>query len=916
MDNALSTLQMNQADIWLPWDAVEDDVHRLDVVKELFGMPLRTFDVTDDYAQRVRENTPLFIQSLLPTLKLGAYIPTNYKHALPAAEIDRKLGVELDTLAGLVETVVLRQYLAALIESSDAIRRTRSLLDSAQYAILLASADSLLLSSEESSNSNVYELKQAEVEGERIAKEFFNAANTTALAPVYSNGVSLYAHYRELIKLSLSLRDLYTDNIKTIVLNTRYGKIAIGGKGNDVYSDDFVFILDAGGDDIYALPSYSKARALQYPVRCIIDLQGNDTYRGGDFSLGSGFFGVGLLFDADGTDSYTAGNFSLGSGLFGFGVLEDFAGHDTYAGRTCTQGSGAFGVGMLIDRAGNDLYRCEMQAQGFGYTRGFGALADFLGNDSYVTISPFQDFLRYDDHFVAFTQGSGLGARPIASGGIGMLFEYQGNDTYRSDIFGQGASYWFALGGLYDEQGSDHYTAYQYAQGAGTHLCVATLHDKAGNDHYYSHGVSQGCGHDIAFGGLLDEAGDDEYVVESLSLGGGNANAISLFIDKTGDDAYIARNKGNTMGFSDFRREYGMIGIFIDGGGNDLYADTLGNNTSTTKSTYGVFADVDMFPKQAPASDLPALTPPEEKRDPLAGSIDSLFIQGAAAPQKFQYNVLPARKKIMAMGDSALPFLATKLSTTSARERHELEYLLQEMHKADSTGGVQKLLLDSLRSGEPAAFSMCATIVGREKIEGALNTLLSQLRHPRWGVRATSVMQIGKIGKPVALDSLVPLLDDEHPHVRMRAAYAFGLLLPDTLFPLVQRIMREDNQLVRNSFASGIRYRTDTLFASFLMSLIANAPNIRAKQALIPLAEKAVFLPEHHEQYQQFMKEQLPNVRQTLYTTLQKTKDNAWFQAAGMYKNLEPDEQLRAMLPDVEPPAPPKKQSKKKKRRR
>lgn len=901
LDTALSTLRMNRSDIWMPWDAVEDDVHRLDIIKQLFGNPLRSFDVTTDYANRVRADVPRFLDSMLYTLQLERYQRQDYRNTMTAAEIDRKLGIGLDTLTGLVETVVLRQYLTALIEATDDIRRERTKLDSAALALVVQHADSVLLSSEESSKASVYELRAAEVEAEAVLKKFYIESTPQCLPTrVYNEGVALYAYYRMLLDRSLSLRDLYTDNIKTIVLKTRYGKIAIGGKGNDVYNDDFVFILDAGGDDTYLLPARTKAVAMSAPVRCIIDLGGNDTYRGGDFSLGGAFFGIDMLFDTDGNDVYNGGNFALGSGLFGIGIVEDFAGHDTYAGRTCTQGSGAFGIGMLIDRSGNDLYRCEQQAQGFGYVRGFGALADFKGNDSYLTMSPFQDFLRYDDHFVAFTQGAGLGSRPLASGGIGMLFDYQGSDTYFSDIFGQGTSYWFALGGLYDESGNDRYTAFQYAQGSAAHFCHGVLYDKSGNDHYYSHGVSQGCGHDVGFGGLVDDDGDDEYVAESLSMGGGNANAISLFIDQKGSDAYVARTPATMMGFSDLRRDYGMIGIFADGGGRDLYSDTVRNTSTSVQSTYGVFTDLNMFTTGTPQSDAPALTPPEDQRDPLASTLDSLFIQASAAPQKFQYNVTPARNAIIERGPAALPFLASKLATTAPRERHSLDFILEKLCEADTTGAVRTMLLDSLRSGNELVYSMCATALGKKKIADALPVFIGRLWHPNWRIRANAAMQIGKIGQPVAIDSLIDIVEqDKHPHVRMRAAYALGLIMPDSLFPLAQRILREDNQLVRNGFMTGLKQGADTLRASFLMHLIENTPNERPRLALADLASKAAFAPEDSAQYAVFIAAQPASVRRALYSAMSRNASDVWIKTAGSYRNSEPDETLRAMLPTV-----------------
>jgi len=226
-------------------------------------------------------------------------------------------------------------------------------------------------------------------------------------------------------------------------------------------------------------------------------------------------------------------------------------------------------------------------------TLGFGLLSDRGGNDLYYSGGKYTDRLRYFDHYLSLSQGFAYGLRPYASGGVALLGDRAGNDIYVSDIFGQGASYWYSLSGLIDEGGNDSYISYQYAQGAATHLTLAALLDKEGNDNYISHGVSQGCGHDLSFGLLEDWGGDDNYATGDLSQGAGNANGIGILFDFAGDDNYQVRKGANTNGYGDFRRDYGSIGVFIDLSGKDSYAAGYRNRSYWTKSRYGVGADLE-----------------------------------------------------------------------------------------------------------------------------------------------------------------------------------------------------------------------------------------------------------------------------------------------------------------------------------
>src|SRR5690606_32279131 len=119
--------------------------------------------------------------------------------------------------------------------------------------------------------------------------------------------------------------------------------------------------------------------------------------------------------------------------------------------------------------------------------------------------------------YQSMSQGFGYGVRPWeslagASGGIGVIAEAEGNDTYVADYFAQGSSYWFSLGILDDRKGHDRYVSGRYSQGAGIHMSAGVLIVGEGDDNYLaSYGVAQGCGHDFGIGFLLDNGGNDRY---------------------------------------------------------------------------------------------------------------------------------------------------------------------------------------------------------------------------------------------------------------------------------------------------------------------------------------------------------------------------------------------------------------------
>ncbi len=374
----------------------------------------------------------------------------------------------------------------------------------------------------------------------------------------------------------------------------------VGGTGDDYYGGEYKFILDFGGNDIYDL-SYNPDNP--HPV-IIIDLGGDDRYRGeSDFAVGSGCLSVGILLDFAGNDRYDARSFALGSGWFGFGLLYDADGDDRYDGDTHVQAAGTFGLGMLIDEGGRDIYNAALFSQGFGFVEGMGMIYEGAGSDSYYAGGKYKDILRYEDHYLSLSQGFGYGLRPYMSGGIGIIIDISGNDSYYADIFAQAASYWWSLGMIYDSSGNDNYQCFQYGQGCGTHMTLGFLQDDFGNDVYFGKGLMQGVGHDYSVGWILDRYGDDTYTAYDLSQGAGSANGVGILIDDRGDDRYFIKKADNSQGYGNPRRDFGSIGLFIDGSGTDQYTGNGRNDYFwKTDSKWGGGMDLDAVDKTAEVS--------------------------------------------------------------------------------------------------------------------------------------------------------------------------------------------------------------------------------------------------------------------------------------------------------------------------
>ncbi len=603
-------LNLSPGDITYRSDYTEPDSFRLKIVADLMRSPLEMIPYSKEIRQACVPGQPEILAGILFQDLQGEY-QTKRGRAYPPTADDLKAQYDLYYSNFAMNQVLSRSgnYIHVVFP-----RSTESVLaglTAKQKAFLRNEFKELLVTRVEEEFLGVEGLDSLEKAEEKITDTFVTFGAQINTDPILAAGIS---YLREIMPELMTLktiadsggipRDKLLNSVGYIPDKTNTEKYLgkqqgwrVGGPGRDIYTGDFKFILDIGGDDIYDL-TYDPANP--HPV-IIIDLGGDDQYNAkSDFTIASGYLSVGLLLDFDGNDRYSGKSFGVGSGFFGLGLLWDRAGDDWYDGDTHVQGAGTFGMGIVIDESGRDIYNGALHAQGFGFIKGAGIVYDLDGSDSYYAGGKYKDVLRFDDHYLSLSQGFGYGLRPWSSGGLGFLVDLKGNDNYFSDIFAQGTSYWWSLGMLYDSAGNDNYQSYQYAQGAATHMTLGILVDDYGNDVYFGKGLMHGCGHDYSCGILLDRHGNDTYTAYDLSQGAGSANGAGLLLDNEGDDRYFIKNPKNTHGFGDTRRDFGSIGLMLDLGGADQHTGNGKENSYwKTDSRWGGGMDIEFFAKDS-----------------------------------------------------------------------------------------------------------------------------------------------------------------------------------------------------------------------------------------------------------------------------------------------------------------------------
>lgn len=585
-------------------------------------------------------------------------------------------------------------------------------------------------------------------------------------------------------------------------LQSEAGQVIIGGPGDNEYRlKDAALIIDPGGNDKYFLRNPLKKQ-----VCVIIDYEGNDEYLSEtDFSQAGAAFGLSFLIDRKGDDTYRGKNFSQGCAVFGVGILMDEEGNDTYSADTMVQGAGAFGIGLLIDLSGNDKYNGALMAQGFGFTKGLGGIVELEGDDVYLSGNRYPDMREPEGAFRCFSQGFGYGMRNYSAGGIGILADYQGNDTYQASYFAQGASYWLSLGILYDQQGNDRYKARRYSQGAGIHLSAGCLLDCSGDDSYLSWGVSQGCGHDYSPGLLIDMQGDDRYVSNWLSQGAGSQSGMGLLVDIEGDDSYQGQTNTQGIGVYDDLRDYNSLGLLLELQGRDTYSSPGREGPFWQAGGYGGGLDVE----KAGLKTIKELGRMEIKDNPLE-------VQRSQMPRELPPIIAELERSIP--GEKIKKEIAETLSKGGPQI---IELLLGYIDIKDTI--TARTVEEALKNmGKPAAIKLgrllkeqefspgkvCSIlyVLGELKEENSLGAFLEYLSSDKAKVRLMSARGIKNLKARPPLEKVLPLTKEKSAKIRKFAAEILGKFGKNKqVHNVLLRLLKDDNFNVRLAAAAALK---------------------------------------------------------------------------------------------------------------
>lgn len=415
--------------------------------------------------------------------------------------------------------------------------------------------------------------------------------------------------------------------------STPLGRVVLRGGGDDVWdpkaadlAGDLLLALDTGGNDTWKIRAGANT-SVNNPVAVAVDLGGDDTYTyepPGTYQAfdglmppdedsrtvaepgyapmslsvqsrqGAGRLGIGVLLDlGGGKDHYRALRMAQGFANFGVGVQWDDGGNDSYEGESGVQASAVVGLALQYDGGGNDVRTAIHGSQAFAWTASGALLYDRAGDDDYACLV--DKPLVYPSPQTPGTanaslcQGAAFGMRrdqteTHRSGGLAVLRDKQGSDTYLGSTFVQGIGYWFGIGVLADGGGDDQYDGLFYAQGAAAHFALAFFLEASGHDLYNliltPINAVLGLGHDFSSSLFVEGGGDDIYRGSSRSLGAAKCHGYGLMVERGGNDHYTALDDKAIGWATDYDWAPGSCGnyttvaswgFFVDQGGKDNY---------------------------------------------------------------------------------------------------------------------------------------------------------------------------------------------------------------------------------------------------------------------------------------------------------------------------------------------------------
>ncbi|MCE5269312.1 MAG: hypothetical protein LLG00_15655 [Planctomycetaceae bacterium] len=392
-------------------------------------------------------------------------------------------------------------------------------------------------------------------------------------------------------------------------IDTPAGAIVIGGDGVNTYQldqmRDVAAVIDLGGGNAY----YEGTVGPDRPVLVVINLAGHNIFRGTQAGIqGGAVLGVSMVANLGGDNVYEAQDVAQGSALAGVGILIDFGPNNRYRGVRRVQGQAIGGVGILIGHGGKNDYHAAMWAQGFGGPLGFGMLENVTGNNHYYCGGMWRDSYPETPGYEGWGQGVGAGIRQVADGGIGVILDGGGENTYEFDYLSHGGGYWCGLGFARDFGGNTKRlitrTAYDGGQrtqpeyqrfgcGWGCHYAMGFMFDDSGDDVYEGTIMGTGMAWVCSMGVLCDFAGNDKYKsTGGLTQGTAHQMGFGILFDYNGDDVYEGYGQGlaaTGISYHDMPSCGGNFAFLVDYGGKDKYGCEADNNCYIQRGDVGGF---------------------------------------------------------------------------------------------------------------------------------------------------------------------------------------------------------------------------------------------------------------------------------------------------------------------------------------
>jgi len=905
IESKLESSDLNRSDIWLPQDMIIAEENRLQTSRTLTDNPLKSYDFVMKQAGGLKtlnsSNSWEYMKYALSLFEFDKFDMLSFENSLSSKEIDQILGIKLDSALSFIQAAILRQYITPLIKINTELNQDFTGIKSNTLQFLAENADILMVPPQFSDKTD-FNTYYSAIEKQNIQEDkFLRFAHSSAKSKIWSLGLSLYSFLLKQTEKSLKSKNIYLENIKTKIINTKLGRIGLGGKEDNVWDGDYIFILDVGGNDKYNFTNSSKSVADSKKVRYIVDLDGNDTYTGGDFSYGSGYFGINILFDITGNDIYKTGNFTLGSGVFGIGILHDFCGNDTYTSGFASQGAGFYGIGILLDNNGDDKYESLPESQGFGFSKGIGLLCDYSGNDVYKIINSINS---KQDKFLAFSQGSARGISNLSSGGIGMLFDFAGNDNYFSSGFSQGASDNYGFGAIYDNSGNDNYFSSFFSKGYGTQGGIGIFLESGGNDKYFSEFFSCGKAADFGSGLFFDLEGNDTNHIVLNQTKQEDFKSFSIFADITGSDVYFLKSSTDTAVIEDYKSSFSIPGICI------LSSDS-------TKTIFEKLSDsltiADKISEINPQRDFYlnfSINSDKLDNSPVSENPDILFSQTTATFPSFKLISNNAKISLSNRKQDAFHQIMKNIGSKNKNEIEIMNYLFGKIINNDSTG-IQKQLEDSIGTKNYYTLLNLSGMLSSVKSQKLKQIIQSLISEKHWKKKLLALNLIQNYGDSTFLPFCKKLSNDFNPLIRAEAGKTLSSLMTSDFFSDVKPFLEDERAIVREYTLSGIpknSVKYDEFKKSFNTQNNFKLKKIYASM-LISIDTKTIELDDFYS----VLNENPPAVRESFYRSILKSGKEFWRQEYPNILKIENDTKLKELFPEIKQSDEP--ETKKKKRK-